>query len=334
MKNIDYDSILSGFQRKRLENEILADNRKAEIYEKIPEIKKIDQEIASSSIQAARNRIRKLPVNMEDINQNNRELAAYKKALLKEHGYPENYLEPIYECPLCHDTGYQGSHPCKCMTQKVIDELYNQSTIREILERENFSTFSLNYYSRENDGTHKHTPYENASNTLAACKDYVEHFDESHSGILIYGETGLGKTFLSNCIAKALLDKGHTVLYLTSINLFENILSGIIMGNVREKEKMMLDDYIYNCELLIIDDLGTEVPNTFVNSQLFEIINMRNNRSLATLISTNLSMRELSDRYTERIMSRIIGDFKVFPLYGTNIRYTKRKDRIQNKTSN
>ena len=218
MKNIDYDSILSGFQRKRLENEILADNRKAEIYEKIPEIKKIDQEIAFSSIQAARNRIRKLPVNMEDINQNNRELAAYKKALLKEHGYPENYLEPIYECPLCHDTGYQGSHPCKCMTQKVIDELYNQSTIREILERENFSTFSLNYYSRENDGTHKHTPYENASNTLAACKDYVDHFDESHSGILIYGETGLGKTFLSNCIAKALLDKGHTVLYLTSIN--------------------------------------------------------------------------------------------------------------------
>ena len=108
MKNIDYDSILSGFQRKRLENEILADNRKAEIYEKIPEIKKIDQEIASSSIQAARNRIRKLPVNMEDINQNNRELAAYKKALLKEHGYPEDYLEPIYECPLCHDTGYQG----------------------------------------------------------------------------------------------------------------------------------------------------------------------------------------------------------------------------------
>lgn len=159
MKNIDYDSILSGFQRKRLENEILADNRKAEIYEKIPEIKKIDQEIASSSIQAARNRIRKLPVNMEDINRNNRELAAHKKALLKEHGYPEDYLEPIYECPLCHDTGYQGNRPCKCMTQKVIDELYNQSTIREILERENFSTFSLNYYSRENDGTHKHTPY-------------------------------------------------------------------------------------------------------------------------------------------------------------------------------
>ena len=255
MNNIDYDSILSGFQRKRLENSRISDNRKAEIYEKIPEIRRIDQEIASSSIQAARDRIRKLPVNKESVN------------------------------------------------------------------------------TKEPDGVHKHTPYENASNTLAKCRDYVEHFETSHPGILIYGETGLGKTFLSNCIAKALLDKGHTVLYLTSINLFENILSGIIMGNVREKDKLMLYDYIYNCELLIIDDLGTEVPNTFVNSQLFEIINMRNNKSLATLISTNLSMHALSERYTERIMSRIIGGFTVFQLYGDNIRYAKRKDLIQNRTS-
>ncbi len=334
MKNIDYDSILSGLQRKRLENANLTDTRRNEVYNRIPEIKEIDQKIASSSIQAARNRIRKITVDTNDISHRNKALADKKRLLLKQHGYPENYLEPIYDCPLCKDTGYLDGKPCKCMTQQIIDELYNQSTIRRILEQENFSTFSLTYYSKEPDGIHKHTPYENASNTLAACKDYVEHFEKSHPGVLIYGETGLGKTFLSNCIAKALLDKGHTVLYLTSINLFENILSGIIMGNVREKENMALYDYIYNCELLIIDDLGTEVPNTFVNSQLFEIINMRNNRSLATLISTNLSMRELSDRYTERIMSRIIGDFKVLQLYGTNIRYTKRKDMIQNKSSN
>lgn len=333
MNNIDYDSILSGFQRKRLENSRISDNRKAEIYEKIPEIRLIDQEIASSSIQAARDRIRKLPVNKESVNAKNRDLAARKKELLKAHGYPENYLNPIYDCSICEDTGYYHGKSCKCLTQQIIDELYSQSTIRQILEKENFSTFTLEYYSKEPDGVHKHTPYENASNTLAKCKDYVEHFEISHPGILIYGETGLGKTFLSNCIAKALLDKGHTVLYLTSINLFENILSGIIMGNVREKDKLMLYDYIYNCELLIIDDLGTEVPNTFVNSQLFEIINMRNNKSLATLISTNLSMHALSERYTERIMSRIIGGFTVFQLYGDNIRYAKRKDLIQNRTS-
>ena len=255
MKNIDYDSILSGLQRKRLENANLTDTRKNEVYNRIPEIKEIDQKIASSSIQAARNRIRKITVDTGDISRRNKALADKKRLLLKQHGYPENYLEPIYDCPLCKDTGYLDGKPCKCMTQQIIDELYNQSTIRKILEQENFSTFSLTYYSKEPDGIHKHTPYENASNTLAACKDYVEHFEKSHPGVLIYGETGLGKTFLSNCIAKALLDKGHTVLYLTSINLFENILSGIIMGNVREKENMALYDYIYNCELPHINDL-------------------------------------------------------------------------------
>ena len=202
MKNIDYDSILSGLQRKRLENANLTDTRRNEVYNRIPEIKEIDQKIASSSIQAARNRIRKITVDTGDISRRNKALADKKRLLLKQHGYPENYLEPIYDCPLCKDTGYLDGKPCKCMTQQIIDELYNQSTIRKILEQENFSTFSLTYYSKEPDGIHKHTPYENASNTLAACKDYVEHFEKSHPGVLIYGETGLGKTFFPTALQK------------------------------------------------------------------------------------------------------------------------------------
>ena len=324
MKNIDYDSILSGLQRKRLENANLTDTRRNEVYNRIPEIKEIDQKIASSSIQAARNRIRKITVDTGDISRRNKALADKKRLLLKQHGYPENYLEPIYDCPLCKDTGYLDGKPCKCMTQQIIDELYNQSTIRKILEQENFSTFSLAYYSKEPDGIHKHTPYENASNTLAACKDYVEHFEKSHPGVLIYGETGLGKTFLSNCIAKALLDKGHTVLYLTSINLFENILSGIIMGNVREKENMALYDYIYNCELLIIDDLGTEAINTMTTSQFFVCLNERILNHKSTLISTNLELTELATYYSERIFSRIFNNFTVLHLFGNDIRIQKK----------
>ena len=152
MKNIDYDSILSGLQRKRLENANLTDTRRNEVYNRIPEIKEIDQKIASSSIQAARNRIRKITVDTGDISRRNKALADKKRLLLKQHGYPENYLEPIYDCPLCKDTGYLDGKPCKCMTQQIIDELYNQSTIRKILEQENFSTFSLTYYSKEPDG--------------------------------------------------------------------------------------------------------------------------------------------------------------------------------------
>lgn len=332
MKNINYDDILNAFQRKRLENSNITAARKNEIYEAIPKIKEIDDEIASSSLEAARCRIKNVPVNMEEITKHNNRLISEKRHLLVSHGYPEDYLKPVYDCPICKDTGYVDGKQCVCLKQKVIDELYNQSTIKQILEKENFSTFSLEYYSRENDGIHKHTPYENASNVLEKCKAFTEDFESKRPGVLIYGETGLGKTFLSNCIAKALLDKGHTVLYLTSINLFENILSDIIIGNTKEKDRLMLYDYIYNCELLIIDDLGTEILNTFVNSQLFEIINIRNSKSLSTLISTNLNMHELSERYTERIMSRIVADFAVFQLYGSNIRYAKRKELIKNHT--
>ena len=121
MKNIDYDSILSGLQRKRLENANLTDTRRNEVYNRIPEIKEIDQKIASSSIQAARNRIRKITVDTGDISRRNKALADKKRLLLKQHGYPENYLEPIYDCPLCKDTGYLDGKPCKCMTQQIID---------------------------------------------------------------------------------------------------------------------------------------------------------------------------------------------------------------------
>lgn len=331
MKNINYEDILSGFQKKRLENSNISAARKNEIYDKIPEIRDIDNKISSASIDSARRLIRKEPVDKEKLLRHNNELIAKKKSLLTENGYPVNYLEPIYDCPICKDTGYVDGKQCNCLKQLVIDELYNQSTIKQILEKENFSTFSLEYYSRENDGTHKHTPYENANNVLNKCKAFVNDFEKDRPGMLIFGKTALGKTFLSNCIAKALLDKEHTVLYLSSINLFEDILPSIIMSGSKEKDRdnLILYDYIYNCELLIIDDLGTEGTNSFVISHLFEIINRRSAHSLSTLISTNLNMNDLSVRYTERIMSRIIADFIVLQLYGDDIRAEKRKKIFQ-----
>jgi DNA replication protein DnaC len=331
MKNINYEDILASFQRRRLDNSNITENRKKEIYDKLPEIMEIDRQIAANSMEAARKRLRRLPVDKEAVHQENEQLIARKRNILVANGYDGNYLDAIYTCPQCHDTGYIGSSQCSCLKQRVIHELYNQSTIESRLTVENFETFSLDYYSNQPDGIHNHTPYENASGILKRSHSFVDNFQNERPGILIYGETGLGKTFLSNCIAKALLDKGHTVLYLTSSNLFENVLSNIIMNNSREQDKLMLYDYIYSCELLIIDDLGTEVTNSFVTSQLFEIINTRNTKSLSTLISTNLSMKQLQERYSERIMSRIVSDYIVFNFYGDNIRYTKRKMLVENK---
>lgn len=163
---------------------------------------------------------------------------------------------------------------------------------------------------------------------MSASRQFTENFQDSRPGILIYGETGTGKTFLTNCIAKELLDKGYTVLYLSAINLFDNILQDIIIKGGHEPHQKMLYDYIYNCDFLIIDDLGTEYTNSFVLSQLFEIINTRTIKRQSTLISTNLDLQEFKNRYTERIMSRIVDSYLIFNLYGDNIRYVKRMKSI------
>lgn len=334
MKIVNYEDILSSLKQKRINNIHIEDNRKAEIYSRIPRIREIDDLVASRSLQAAKDRILKRQTDKAQVKQDTLALIAEKKELLAMNGYPEDYLQPVYECPLCQDSGYVDNKPCHCLKQLVINELYKQSTIQTILTEENFDTFSLDYYSNESDGVHPHTPYHNAKNILEKSRQFTENFSNERCGILIYGETGLGKTFLSNCIAKALLDSGHTVLYLSSIYLFENVLSEIIMNHHNDDGKRMLYDYIYSCDLLIIDDLGTELTNSFVQSQLFEIINTRNNKSLSTLISTNLNIRQLQERYTERVMSRIVADYMVFNLYGDNIRYTKRKQRISKNIHN
>ena len=162
----------------------------------------------------------------------------------------------------------------------------------------------------------------------------LQNFFEILKGYLNIGvieKVILGKTFLTNCIAKSLLDKGYTVLYLSAINLFDNILRDIIMKNNHEQHQEMLYDYIYNCDFLIIDDLGTELTNSFVQSQLFEIINKRTIRNQSTLISTNLDLKMIRERYTERIMSRIVDSYLIFNLYGDNIRYMKRMSHITGK---
>ena len=151
----------------------------------------------------------------------------------------------------------------------------------------------------------------------------MKNFDSEHGNILIYGSTGLGKTFISNCIAKELLDSAHSVLYLSANELFEQVLSRYIMTRDNSTALKSIYEYLYNSDLLIIDDLGTEVLSSFVRSQLFEILNKRMLTEKATIITTNLDLATLQDRYSERIMSRIAKDYVLFPLYGEDIRYRK-----------
>ncbi len=320
-----YDELMSTYHTHQIENRALAQTRKEEVYEKIPRIKEIDQLLASSSIDAIRAKLKGQSDNTAQVKEKNHALIAEKTDLLKTHGYDEDFLEPIYTCKMCKDTGRIGNDYCTCFKQASIALLYRQSTLDRVLELENFDTFDLTYYPSESDGVHELTPYENMVKILDKTKKFVETFDKEGGNLLFYGETGLGKTFLSNCVAKALMDSQHTVLYQSSIHLFEDVLSDVLMKKNQNSNSKELYRYLYNCDLLIIDDLGTEFTNNFVSSELYDILNTRMRDGKSTIISTNLSLKELNERYSVRITSRFISDYMAFQFYGNNVRLAKRK---------
>ncbi len=324
-----YDELMNIYYKNQIENRALENDRKKEIYDKIPRIQEIDNLIASSSINAVRSRLKQGTNAMEDVQQQNGKLIAEKQQLLETNGYPVDYLQPVYTCPLCKDTGRVGNAYCSCFKQAAISLLYRQSTLDRILQTENFDHFDLSYYARENDGKHPFTPYENMNNILNKTKSFIETFDKEGGNLLFYGETGLGKTYLSNCIAKSLLDTRHTVLYQTAIHLFEDVCGDVIMKKNQNADSQETYRYLYSCDLLIIDDLGTEFTNSFVSSELYDILNTRMREGKSTVISTNLNLQELTERYSDRITTRIFAEYKVFHFYGSNIRLAKRRKAIQ-----
>ena len=222
-----------------------------------------------------------------------------------------------YHCPDCKDTGYIDSEKCHCLKQKIINQMYQQSNLREILDAENFSTLSYQYYDDEN--------MEKMKIAIERCKKFTENFDKSFENILLCGTVGIGKTFLSNCIAKEILDQGHSVLYLSAFQLFD-LMAKYAFSGTAQKEDAFAKQYphIFDSDLLIIDDLGTELTNNFTLAGFFLVINERLLRKKSTLISTNLSPEEILTTYTERTASRIISNYTMLRLYGSDIRLRKK----------
>ena len=324
LSNAQYDEIMHEYDERQLHNRHVLETRRAEVLKKLPRLKEIDASVASSSVRQARLHLDGDTHALASLKQELSALSLERQQLLTASGYPADYLELQYVCPDCKDTGYADGKKCHCFKHMEIEILYDQSNIREVLERENFDTLSMAYYDRNHvDEKTGMTVYDYMSRVIRECREYVENFKNEKGSILFTGNTGCGKTFLSNCIARELIRRYFSVVYLTATDMFD-ILAGSRFNGGDDDEAKDRASYILDCDLLIIDDLGTELINTFTASQMFYCVNERLNRNKGTIISTNLTLGELQDAFTERVTSRIMSRYKIIPLIGDDLRLVRR----------
>ena len=318
LENIQYDAIMHEYNRRQLRSRHVLEERKKKLYRQIPRLKEIQDDIAALSA----NRVRRLlsedrAESASAYEAKLADLARERLCLLKERGFPPDYLEMPFECPICRDTGYDGGQKCVCFQKMAADLFCQQYGLGQILEKENFERFSFSCYSDKikDDNTGK-TPLEHAQFAVEKAREFIGHFGEAGQNLFIYGDTGVGKTFLSHCIAHEILKKAYSVLYFPANDLF-GLLAKETFGKKDGGDAL---GHILNCDLLIIDDLGTELTNTFVSSQLFQIINERILHDRSTVISSNLALETFPELYSTRTFSRIIQNYKFINLIGEDIR--------------
>ena len=318
LTNSQYDTLRREYDKRQFESHKNVTDHVEELYHKDSRIKDIDRSIAALSVQQAEKLLNGDTGALKELKGSLQSLKTQKDVLIRNLGYSLDYIEPTFHCMDCKDTGYVNGQKCHCFTQAAIDLVYTQSNLRKVLEEENFSKFDFNLFSDEYvDPSTNLTPYETMQIAVNKCKHFIEHFKEQNLNLFFTGQTGVGKTFLSNCIAKELLDRGYSVIYFTSTGLFD-----VFHNNAYNKSPEASDTYqnIFNCDLLIIDDLGTEVSNSYTTSQFFMCVNERIMRHKATIISSNLGLLELSEQYSERTASRIIKNYDLIKLTGNDLR--------------
>lgn len=318
------ENIMTEYNRKRLKSAHEADIRKENLYENIPELEEIEKMIKLASISLSKiflTNLENVHEQVKELKEKIDELKKQRQEIYKKNNIPENYLEPVHECKKCSDTGYTpDGKKCSCLNRQVINHLYNMSNMVHMLKKENFDTFDINIFSNEPYENEKLTPRQNMYNILEACEDFCMNFTKTSANLLFYGGTGLGKTFMCNCIAKTLIDKEVTVLYETAFSLFEIVENHKFNKQNESEENRINYNMIFECDLLIIDDLGAEIGNSFTNAELFNIINERLVAEKKTIISTNLSLDKLASAYSDRIMSRVFNNFALIKFYGNDLR--------------
>ncbi len=324
LTNQQYNSMMQEYADRRQARQELIQQRLIHLDRDLPAFREVEDELSLARHEALMASIAQDRQRAEHYKGVMDTLSLKKKQILTEAGYDEDYLNPPYTCPDCKDTGYrEDGDPCHCYISRANQLLYQQEPLMQELRRCHFQDFSLKYYPKDVlDPKTSMSSYEFAEKALTFAHSFVDNFKSNHDSMVLYGNTGAGKTFLSGCIASALMDQNVSVVYLSSARMFE-ICSKHQFGRRWDQQPEGEYDNLFRSDLLIIDDLGTELTNSFTESALFTVLNDRMNCHRSTIISTNLSLAELRDTYTSRIFSRILDNYKLFYFFGVDIRLQK-----------
>ncbi len=306
------------YSKIREEEDANLKKRKEEIEKKLPEVFQIERQIAKLCIDLSVSTFKNIEnrdLYLKELQTSITNLRIKKSELLVANGYPIDYVNMHYRCNKCKDTGFIGSSKCTCYKQKQVKLYYQNSELSSILVNNNFDNFDINLYSPNRTGEEPRSPRKNMEeNIIPPINNFLKNFETVNTNLLFYGSSGTGKTFMSNCIAKYLLDKGFLVVYRTAEDLIRE-LRRIKFDNDFTSEQLLL-----NCDLLIIDDLGTEQITNFSSTELFNLLNKKLLMNKKMLVSSNYSLEKLSKNYSERISSRLLGNFSLFKFYGDDIR--------------
>lgn len=318
MNNNLFSKAKAEFEDKKLQKRIQLEKNIKSIYTKIPRIKEIDDEISNLGITLAKQIL--LKNNALDAAEKMRslstELLKEKKDLLKKNNYPSDFLDLKTDCPLCNDEGYVDGKICSCLNKIYKETVYRAANLPVLMDTQSFDTFNLEYYPDSDD---EYSPRKIMGYILQYCKSYSETFGKDSDNILMYGGTGLGKTFLSSCIAKKVIEADFSVYYQPAYRIF-SLFESNKFTNVQDEATTLQIKYIFDSDLLIIDDLGTELVTTYTAEVLFDLINTRINSGKKTIINSNLNLQEIETIYSARISSRLIGNYTHLEFVGDDIR--------------
>ncbi len=317
----NYRKIKHEYEGKALRAEEAALLRKKELGMKYPDIKEIDDALSATGLRIFEATVRfkgeRLESEISSIKEENALLLSKRAELLNKYGLPSDYSDVKYECNECSDSGFVGLYMCKCMKSKLVMAGYESSGIGALIRTKTFDNYVPSYQKDKN-------AVENAEMIVSFCRHYAENFDEKAQNLLFIGGTGLGKTHLSAAITGKAVDRGYDVVCETAQNLFSDFeYERFGRGYNRDDNEECRTDRYFDCDLLIIDDLGTEMSNQFTVSCLYNIINTRLNKGKAVIINTNLTRDDLKNRYSERITSRLFGEFLPVMFIGRDMRELK-----------